>query len=305
MMNVKKCFITLFIVLLIFSCQNKKNKEIETILKGMQGKVISFPNPLKAIVMGKDTLCPQMFEKENKIVVYFDTTGCTECKMRLSEWTDLIKFTRDSVTNLALIFIAAPKGGDSKDIISALKKFSINYPFFIDSLNQFVELNEIPRDRRFHTFLINKQNKIVLVGSPIGNDKMWKLYKDYVRKKIKESDATSEVEHEYISTQKETQIEILKDSVSMGRFSFQSIKHVSFHLKNKGKYPLIIQAVNTSCGCTVAKFNKKPIERDETTTITLEYKPNGLGYFTKTADVLCNIPQGFVKLKISGEVFKN
>jgi hypothetical protein len=73
-------------------------------------------------------------------------------------------------------------------------------------------------------------------------------------------------------------------------------------LKNKGKKPLLIQSVKTSCGCTVAKYDKKPIPQGETTTIVLEYKPNSLGYFSKTADVVCNVPKGSVRLRISGEV---
>ena len=66
--------------------------------------------------------------------------------------------------------------------------------------------------------------------------------------------------------------------------------------------PLIIQNVNTSCGCTVAKYEKMPIAKGESTTVVLEFKPNSLGYFSKTADVVCNVPEGYVRLKISGEV---
>lgn len=295
----------LLILIFTFSCQNKKAKEIETVLNEMKGETIRFPNILKATLMGEDTLCPDILKKENRIVVYFDSTGCTECKMKLNEWTTIIRFAKDSVSNLSFLFIMSPQKDKSLSVRSILKRHEFNYPVFIDSLNQFEVLNKLNRDSRFHTFLIDKHNEIVLVGSPIGNEKMWKLYKNYVKKRIKKSSATSEVDHEYISSRKETQIKILKDSVNLGRFSFQSIKHVSFQLKNNGKQPLIIQSVNTSCGCTVAKNDKKPIPQGETTTVILEFKPNLLGYFSKTADVICNVPEGYVRLKISGEVVKD
>jgi len=97
-------------------------------------------------------------------------------------------------------------------------------------------------------------------------------------------------------------VEIQKDSVHLGKIGFYSKKHVAFEIENKGTNPLIICTVSTACGCTVAKYDKKPIPRGKTTTVVLEYKPNSLGYFNKTADVVCNVPEGYVRLKISGEV---
>jgi hypothetical protein len=97
-------------------------------------------------------------------------------------------------------------------------------------------------------------------------------------------------------------VETQKDSINLGKISFYTRKHTSFEIKNKGTNPFIIYTVNTTCGCTAAKFDKKPVLQGETTTVILEYKPNSLGFFTKTADVVCNVPEGYVRLKISGEV---
>lgn len=99
-----------------------------------------------------------------------------------------------------------------------------------------------------------------------------------------------------------TKVKVIKDSLSLGKFEYYSIKRVPFQLKNNGNQSLVISNVNTSCGCTAAKYDKKPVPHGETTTVVLEYKPNSLGYFSKTADVVCNVPEGFVRLKISGEV---
>jgi len=99
-----------------------------------------------------------------------------------------------------------------------------------------------------------------------------------------------------------TRVNLLNESLSLGKFEYYSIKRVPFQLKNNGNQPLVICSVNTSCGCTVAKYEKKAVPPGETTTVVLEYKPNSLGYFSKTADVVCNVPKGYVRLKISGEV---
>jgi len=305
MKNIKKSFIILTVLFLLLACQNKKSKEIETILVEMQGKKIYFPSTLRSVLMGKDTLCPSIFEKENRIVVYFDSVGCTECQMRLRDWSRIIEYSRDSLTNLSLIFVISPKKGESRKTISMLDKYDIKHPFFIDSLNQFGKLNKLPKEHKFHTFLIDSKNRIVLVGSPIDSKNLWQLYKDYVTKRIKNTDAVVANNSELNPKEKKkTQIQVLRDSINLSKFSYQSIKQALFQIKNHGNQPLIIQTVNTSCGCTVAKYDMKPIKPGEIAIVKLEYKPNSVGYFYKNADVVCNVSKGFVRLTITGEVLK-
>lgn len=305
MKNVNKYLIASLVLILLFSCQNKKSKEIESVLKEMQGKVIDFPSTLRSVYMDKDTLCPAIFEKENKIVVYVDSMGCSECNMKIQEWIDIFKCTRDSLPNLSIIYIVSPKKGQSQKITSIFRKYEIDYPFFIDSLNQFGNLNKMPKERKYHTFLIDRHNRIVLVGSPIRSDKIWQLYKDYVRKQIDASDATTENANELNpAIAGITQIHLNQDSVNLGKLSYSSTKNTTFQIRNNGDHPLVIQTINTECGCTVAKYDKKPIAKGETATVILVYKPNSLGYFSKSAAVICNVASGYFRLTISGEVVK-
>jgi len=98
-----------------------------------------------------------------------------------------------------------------------------------------------------------------------------------------------------------TQIELFADTLRI-RHQEKPIYSRIFMLKNVGSKTLIIRNVNTSCNCTVAKYDKKPVAQGEKATVLLEYKPNSMGYFSKTADVMCNVSDGFVRLEISGEV---
>lgn len=305
MRNFDKYIIGIIILILAFSCQSKKSKEVENNLKEMQGKVIYFPTNLRSVCMGKDTLCPTMFENKYKMVVYIDSIGCTECNMKIERWIDIFKYTQDSLPNLSIIYIVSPKMSQSQKITSYFKKYEIDYPIFVDSLNQFGNLNKIPKDSKYHTFLIDRQNRIVIVGSPILSDRMWQLYKDYIRKPIDISEAIKQNLNELNPTIKGiTQIQLNQDSVNLGKFSYSTTKNTAFQIKNEGSLPLVIQTINTACGCTTAKYDKKPIAKGETATVILEYKPNSLGYFRKSADVICNVAKGYVRLTISGEVLK-
>lgn len=99
-----------------------------------------------------------------------------------------------------------------------------------------------------------------------------------------------------------TTIIIENDSLCLGKLDSHSKQLASFKIKNTGNELLVIHTVHTSCGCTVATYDKQPIAIGDFATVILEYKPTSLGFFSKTADVICNVPEGFVRLKISGEV---
>lgn len=60
---------------------------------------------------------------------------------------------------------------------------------------------------------------------------------------------------------------------------------VQFEFTNKGKEPVIITNVTTSCGCTVADYSKKPIQVNEKSTITATYNAANIGAFTKAVTV--------------------
>jgi len=99
-----------------------------------------------------------------------------------------------------------------------------------------------------------------------------------------------------------TNVSILNDSVFLPKLYLNTLYYIPFELKNTGNESLIIQSVNTMCGCTVAIYDKKPTAPNKTIKIILEFRPNSLGYFAKSADVVCNVHGNFIKLKVKGEV---
>lgn len=77
----------------------------------------------------------------------------------------------------------------------------------------------------------------------------------------------------------------------------------NFNFKNTGKVPLVISAVNASCGCTTPEWSKEPVLPGKSGFIKVSYNPlNRPGSFNKTITVAANIPSGTLVLKILGEV---
>ena len=58
-------------------------------------------------------------------------------------------------------------------------------PVFYDPDGAFERANpQLPANPLFHTFLLDRDNRVVLVGSPIGNPKMWELCKSTIDRLI-------------------------------------------------------------------------------------------------------------------------
>jgi hypothetical protein len=75
------------------------------------------------------------------------------------------------------------------------------------------------------------------------------------------------------------------EEIDLGKIPQGKPVTVKFEFTNKGKEPVIISNVSTSCGCTVADYSKKPIGVDEKSVITATYNAAGLGAFTKAVTV--------------------
>ena len=56
------------------------------------------------------------------------------------------------------------------------------YPLFLDKNRQMQQINNFPKEPMFQTFLLDKNNRVLLIGNPIGNTKLWNLYKDIIIK---------------------------------------------------------------------------------------------------------------------------
>lgn len=76
-----------------------------------------------------------------------------------------------------------------------------------------------------------------------------------------------------------------------------------FAFKNNGTGNLVISSVTTTCGCTVPKYDTKPIPPGETGKLEVVFDTSGRnGMQTKTITVKSNASTPVVLLKITAEV---
>ena len=79
-----------------------------------------------------------------------------------------------------------------------------------------------------------------------------------------------------------------------------------FTFKNKGNGSLVIGLATTSCGCTVPKYDNKPIAPGGTGSLEVVFDSSGRnGKQTKTITVRSNASKPIVLLRITAEVISN
>ena len=163
-------------------------------MRRLMGQQITLSSDWEAVWRGRDTVVTNFMETPIKLVVYHDSLVCTTCQLsRMNDWDEIAAYADSLDKWFRIIYLFAPKKGDWGRVKMALKSGRFDYPVFIDPQANFVRQNpNIPKDKRLHSFLLDKNNKVVLVGSPLHNPALWMLYKSTIQKMIDNNGTLSE-----------------------------------------------------------------------------------------------------------------
>jgi hypothetical protein len=154
----------LIVVPFLYSCKGKEKKEeVKQVIIEWIGKQILFPSEFQCDFCGKDTstgYCSELFNNEYKILLYVDSIGCTDCKLRLPVWRQLMREV-DSLYagKVSFLFFFHPK--EKRELQYLLKFENMKYPVFIDLEDKINQLNQFPTQMEYQCFLLDKDNKSV------------------------------------------------------------------------------------------------------------------------------------------------
>lgn len=77
----------------------------------------------------------------------------------------------------------------------------------------------------------------------------------------------------------------------------------SFKFKNGGQFPLIINNVTASCGCTIPEWPREPIAPNQESSIEVRFNSKGKpGQQVKTITVYANTQPAYSELRLQGVV---
>lgn len=142
------------------------------------GRTISFPD--STLFRIKDAPLNSIgHHYDYTIINVIDSADCTSCKMRLGFWKAVLN-RLNSQRDISVNFIMVLNGTDSKEAEIALKRYDFNEPVIFDPERKFSEFNNLSREDKYSTLLLDSDNKIIAIGNPTQNPKIKRLYQSLI-----------------------------------------------------------------------------------------------------------------------------
>ncbi|MCL2502373.1 MAG: hypothetical protein FWE99_04505 [Bacteroidales bacterium] len=170
------------IALLFFlSCAN--NRLVKDIEQFMNRQIVLSAD-WDAVYKGRDTVLTDFLEVPIKLVVWYDSLGCGSCEVgKMHEWNKITAYADSLAPWFSIVYLFTPSRADLRSVDRAVRIDKFDYPVFIDKDAAFIRQNpKLPKNRRLHSFLLDKNNKVVMVGNPLHNPTLWALYKTTIQK---------------------------------------------------------------------------------------------------------------------------
>lgn len=287
----KQLLYTLSIFFLVASCKENKKEEVARLVQEWQGKEIIFPKKITFTRFITDTVDYQIPQSDYKVLIYVDSMGCTSCKLQLPKWKELIAYT-DSATGGSIPFLFYFQSKDDKELRYILKRDNFNRPICLDRNNELDKLNRFPQNITFQTFLLDKDNRVVVIGNPIHNLAVKDLY-------LKQITGIQNKETLTVTTLKPEKIEYDLGTVLNG-----TTKEKTITIRNIGANIFKLKGFTTSCDCTEATCDWQELQPGENGIITVRYKAEQPGDFLRTVDIYGNIPNKSLTLNFIGTVIE-
>ena len=177
----KKCIsILAFFIVIFFSCGRNDSKiEYEHFLNSR----ISFP--FRKMYNEK-----QMCEFKNNVwlVSIYDEYDCQDCVMKKIGLESIEMISRSYSVDFIYIF----REKNAVKIYNRVIDAGVNGAIFVDTCNAFMKANpKFPSNKLFHTFVVNNEGKVLMVGNPFQNEKMETLFKKVIAREKKRKSNTS------------------------------------------------------------------------------------------------------------------
>ena len=186
-----KSFYFMFLIAVcsfITACESNKSK-IRKTMEQMQSAQIVIPydkldcwtsDSIKEISPWKNA--------KLKLVHYIDSAQCSSCYLVKKQALEpLIKLEKKSNNQFCNLFIVQP-GVNSRNwkvLTENYKHKATPTTLFIDSINVFMNENpNIPQESMYHTFLLDENNKVILIGNPILNKQIEEMLLPIVEEKL-------------------------------------------------------------------------------------------------------------------------
>lgn len=135
--------------------------------------------PAELLIVNKGIISSTKGDMSGKetLIIYYDESECSACVINhLAESVNKYKtISKSNGCNVVILFSPLPE--NAQKVLINLIDAHLNFPIYIDQYGEFRSLNpRIPDDKRFHSFLLNKNGYPIYVGNPLNSQKLFDIF---------------------------------------------------------------------------------------------------------------------------------
>jgi len=160
-------------------CGQDKRNASEQLVREWIGREIVFPDDPDCSHMGMDTACPPRGDAAYTLLAYTDSVGCTGCRLNLAAWKRYVR-EMDSIAPNRVRFAFHFRPKSLRELGLLLRRERLDLVVFVDRDGSFARENRFPADMAHQCFLLDRDNRVLAMGNPTLNPKLWELYKAIV-----------------------------------------------------------------------------------------------------------------------------
>ena len=282
----KISLIFLLLIFLISGCKTDPRKEYEKVVIEWTGKTMTFPDSMQ--MMSGERVSPP--ETDFTIVAYYDSVGCTTCKMKLPYWEEFMAKV-NTIVGYGKVTLMIVTNQSAKETRYLVRKNGFKYPVYIDNEDIFIHLNSFPKNENLQSFLLDEDKKVIAIGNPVNSVNIAKLFLNKMK-----------------SSEDNFSFDSVDDRVL--EYDFGKIKpnqkvKQSFSLWNDTRDTLKVNKIITSCECTQGSISKEVIPPGDTYSITAIFKDTLSGEFLRSISVIFENKQPDIRIELTGEIINN
>lgn len=174
-------FLFLFLAHGCISPEKNAKKEIEREVRNCLGKQVLFPDSVYLIKHGTIVSVESniLFNEWYKIITFI-SGDCEKCFENLKEWESYTESVRlIAEVNLIIVIVTTNMSAFEQ---TYLMKVPEKLTVIVDSDMDIFRINKLPYNWELRTFLLDQQNRILVVGNPVTNIRINQLYKTQIEK---------------------------------------------------------------------------------------------------------------------------
>ena len=169
----------LLVLTISFGCNiNRKKseyKKVEEIVRYWNNREIIIPDSLKILGYEKNLSLENLKNQNGNKIIVIVSGNCQMCLQEIRDWIPFFDKMKGNRISNRLYFIIEHINPEYFEKVYA-GDLPAEFNFFVDEPGKLAEINQLPKNKRYRTMLLDRNNKVLLIGSPLMNDDMANLF---------------------------------------------------------------------------------------------------------------------------------